>query len=135
MGKIDEACKKVVDAVDGGLAMGVVDLTSGVLLGVYNNPGYSQSLNEIVAAACVDMFRGDTVGRVHAVVRAHRGVPEDGANYIQEIHITSANNFHFMKTIKDGDAVAVLVTSKSTDIGVGWAQLKAAVADIEPLVP
>jgi hypothetical protein len=135
MGKIDDACKKAVGAVDGGLAMGVVDLDTGMLLGVYNNAGYSQSLNEIVAAAAMDMFRGTNVNRVHKAVRAHRGVPEDGSSYFEEIHITSHHNFHFMKTVKKGRAVAVLVTSRSTNIGMGWAQLKAVLPEIEPLVP
>jgi len=135
MGQIDDACKKAVSAVDGGLAMGVVDLDTGMLLGVYNNAGYSQSLNEIVAAAAMDMFRGSNVTRVHKAVRAHRGVPEDGSNYFEELHITSHHNFHFMKTIKKGRAVAVLVTSRSTNIGMGWAQLKAVLPEIEPLVP
>ncbi|MEY4577285.1 MAG: hypothetical protein RL701_1988 [Pseudomonadota bacterium] len=135
MGKIDEACKRAVGSVDGALAMGVVDLDTGMLLGVYNNAGYSQSLNEIVAAACMDMFRGANVSRVQQAVRAHRGLPEDGAHYFEEIHITSTHNYHFMKTIKRGTCVAVLVTSKATNIGMGWAQLKNVLTDIEPLVP
>lgn len=135
MGKMDDACKAIVQNVDGGVACGVVDLNTGMLLGIFNNAGYSQSLNEIVAAACMDMFRGSNVSRVHQAVRAHRGIPEDGSHYFEEIHITSANNFHFMKTIKSAKAVIVLVTSKSTNIGMGWASLKSQVANIEPLVP
>ena len=135
MGKMDDACKTIVSDVDGGVACGVVDLHTGMLLGIFNNAGYSQSLNEIVAAACMDMFRGANVSRVHQAVRAHRGMPEDGKHYFEEIHITSANNFHFMKTIKDSKAVIVLVTTKSTNIGMGWASLKAQIGTIEPLVP
>lgn len=135
MGKMDDACRATVQNVDGGVACGVVDLHTGMLLGIFNNAGYSQSLNEIVAAACMDMFRGSNVSRVHQAVRAHRGVPEDGAHYFEEIHITSKNNFHFMKTIKDSKAVVVLVTSKNTNIGMGWASLKSQIPTIEPLVP
>lgn len=135
MGKMDDACKNIVQACDGGVACGVVDLHTGMLLGIFNNAGYSQSLNEIVAAACMDMFRGSNVSRVHQAVRAHRGVPEDGANYFEEIHITSKNNFHFMKTVRDAKAVIVLVTTKATNIGMGWASLKSQVSAIEPLVP
>lgn len=135
MGKMDEACKSIVQDVDGGVACGVVDLHTGMLLGIFNNAGYSQSLNEIVAAACMDMFRGSNVSRVHQAVRAHRGIPEDGSHYFEEIHITSANNFHFMKTIQDSKAVIVLVTTKSTNVGMGWASLKTQIPKIEPLVP
>ncbi|MEZ4228619.1 MAG: response regulator [Polyangiaceae bacterium] len=135
MGKIDDACKEVVDNVDGAVACGVVDLDTGMLLGIHNTAQYTQTLNEVVAAATMDLFRGPNVGRVEQMVRAHRGIPEDGEHYFQEVHITSANNYHFAKTMKGGKAVMMLVTKKTTNIGMGWAQLKAALPIVEPLVP
>lgn len=135
MGKIDDACKEVVESIDGATACGVVDLDTGMLLGLYNAAGYTQTLNEAVAAATMDMFRGSNVARVEEMVRDHRGVAEDGAHYFQEVHITSEHNYHFMKTIKEGRSVMVLVTQKTTNIGMGWAQLKSAIPRIEPHVP
>ncbi len=135
MGKIDDACKDVVGKVDGAVACGVVDLDTGMLLGVHNNAQYTQTLNEIVAAATMDLFRGPNVGRIEQMVRTHRGVGENGAHYFQEMHITSEHNYHFAKTVKQGKAVIMLVTKKSTNIGMGWAQLKAVIPAVEPLVP
>lgn len=135
MGKIDDTCRDVVGRVDGAVACGVVDLDTGMLLGIHNAAQYTQTLNEIVAAATVDLFRGPNVGRVEQLVRAHRGVPENDEHYFQEVHITSDHNFHFAKTIKGGKAVLMLVTRKTTNIGMGWAQVKAAIPSIEPLVP
>ncbi|MBX7221486.1 MAG: hypothetical protein K1Y36_16165 [Blastocatellia bacterium] len=51
MGKIDDACREIVGNVDGAIACGVVDLDSGMLLGIHNTAQYTQTLNEIVAAA------------------------------------------------------------------------------------
>jgi len=135
MGKMDEACKKVVDGVDGAVACGVVDLDTGMLLGIHNSSQYTQTLNEVVAAATMDVFRGPNVSKIEQMVRSHRGVPEDGGHYFDEIHITSAHNFHFAKTIKAGKAVVMLVTKKTTNVGMGWANLKRAVPELEPLVP
>ena len=135
MGKIDDACKEVVDKVDGAVASGVVDLDTGMLLGIFNASQYTQTLNEIVAAATMDMFRGANLGRVEQMVRSHRGVPENGEHYFQEIHIASSHNYHFMKTLKGGKAVIVLVTKKTTNIGMGWAMLKSVIPSVEPLVP
>lgn len=135
MGKIDEACREVVDKVDGAVACGVVDLDTGMLLGIFNSAQYTQTLNEIVAAATMDMFRGANLGRVEQMVRSHRGIPENGEHYFEEIHISSANNYHFMKTLKGGKAVIVLVTKKTTNIGMGWAMLKSVIPTVEPLVP
>jgi hypothetical protein len=135
MGKIDDACKEVVSRTDGAVACGVVDLDSGMLLGIYNSSSYTQTLNEIVAAATMDMFRGSNIGRIEQMVRAHRGIAENGEHYFQEVHITSAHNYHFAKTLKGGKAVIMLVTKKTTNIGMGWAQLKSVIPMVEPLVP
>lgn len=135
MGKIDDACKEVVTNVDGAVACGVVDLDTGMLLGIHNSSQYTSTLNEVVAAATMDLFRGANVARVEQMVRSHRGITEDGSHYFQEIHITSEHNFHFAKTVKGGKAVMMLVTKKTTNIGMGWAQVKAALPKVEPHVP
>lgn len=135
MGKIDDACKEVCGAVDGAVACGVVDLDTGMLLGIHNNAAYTSTLNEVVAAATMDLFRGANVGRVEQMVRSHRGVAENGDHYFNEIHITSQHNFHFAKAIKGGKAVLMLVTKKTTNIGMGWAQVKSVIPKVEPHVP
>ena len=135
MGKIDDACREVVNNVDGAVACGVVDLETGMLLGIHNASQYTQTMNEVVAAATMDMFRGPNIGRIEQMVRSHRGMPENGDHYFQEIHITSTYNFHFAKVIRSGKAVMMLVTKKTTNIGMGWAQLKASIPTVEPLVP
>lgn len=135
MGKIDDACKEIVNKVDGAVACGVVDLDTGMLLGIHNVSQYTQTLNEVVAAATMDLFRGANIGRVEQMVRAHRGVPENGEHYFQEVHVTSEHNYHFAKTIKKGKAVIMLVTKKTTNIGMGWAMMKSVIPTVEPLVP
>lgn len=135
MGKMDDACRDVVTKVDGAVACGVVDLETGMLLGIHNIAQYTQTLNEIVAAATMDLFRGANIGRVEQLVRAHRGQPENGEHYFQEIHVTSIHNYHFAKTLKGGRAVIMLVTKKTTNIGMGWAMLKSVLPSVEVLVP
>jgi hypothetical protein len=135
MGKMDDACREVVSKTDGAVACGIVDLDSGMLLGIYNSANYTQTMNEIVAAASMDLFRGSNVGRIEQLVRSHRGVPENGEHYFQEVHITSEHNYHFAKTLKKGKAVIMMVTKKTTNIGMGWAQLKSVIPMVEPLVP
>jgi hypothetical protein len=135
MGKIDDACREAVQSVEGAVACGVVDLDTGMLLGIHNNAQYTQTLNEIVAAASMDLFRGPGVSRIEQSVRKHRGIPEDNQHYFEEVHVSSKHNFHFMKTIKAGRAVIVLITKKTTNIGMGWAQLRTVIPSVEPLVP
>lgn len=135
MVNIDEACRAVVAKTDGALAAGVVDLDSGILLGIHNAAAYTPALNELVAAATMDMFRGPNLGRVEQMVRMHKGLPENGEHYFQEVHITSAHNFHLAKTLRGGSAVLMLVTKRTANLGMAWAQLKAAIPVIEALLP
>lgn len=135
IGKLDEACKDVIDNVEGALACGVVDLDSGVLLGIYNTSNYPQALNELIAAATMDFFRGPNVTRIEQMVRRHRGEPDDGSHYFREIQITSERTLHFAVALRGGRAVVVLVTHKTTNVGLGWAILRSVLPTIEPLVP
>jgi hypothetical protein len=45
------------------------------------------------------------------------------------------SKYHFAKVIKGGKAVMMLVTKKTTNIGMGWAQVKSAIPAVEPHVP
>jgi hypothetical protein len=135
MGKIDDTLKQVVSKVEGAVACGVVDLDSGMLLGIHNVANYTQSLNELVAGATMDMFRGPNISRIEQAVRSHRGEPEDGGHYFDEIHVSSKNNYHFAKTIKQSRYVVMLVTKKTTNMGMGWASLRAVIPTLEPLLP
>lgn len=65
MAKLDDVLRKVVSDVDGALGCAVVDLSSGLLLGVAHNvPYFTSSYLEAVAAAAVDLFRGKNVRAV-----------------------------------------------------------------------
>lgn len=135
MEKIDDVCKEVVDHVDGAIACGVVDLATGALLGIHNVSRDRGALNEAVAAATRELFRGTKIGRIEQMVRSHRGVPENREHYFREVHITSERNFHFAKAVRGGKSIILLVTKKSTNIGVGWSQLKSIIPKVESLVP
>jgi hypothetical protein len=135
MGKIDDVLKGIVTKVEGAVACGIVDLDSGMLLGIHNTASYTQSLNELVAGATMDMFRGPNISRIEQAVRGHRGEAEDGQHYFDEIHVTSKHNFHFAKTVKESRYVVMLVTKKTTNLGLGWASLRVAIPNLEPLLP
>ncbi len=96
MSKIDDACRNV----DGAIACGVIELGTGMPSSIHNFSSSTQTLNEVVAAATMDIIREPNVGRVEPMVRAHRGTPENGDHYFDEIRITSKHNFHFAKTLE-----------------------------------
>ena len=134
MSKLNQVCESIIDDVQDALACGVVDLDTGMLMGIHHNVAYfTQSYLDAVAAAAVDMFRGKNVRRVERLISKHRG--QEITDAFEEIFISSPAVFHFMKLIPDKSAVVVLVTRKATNQGMGWASLRVAMADIAAALP
>lgn len=134
MSSVNQVCAGVVDDLSDALACGVIDLNTGMLMGVHHTVSYfTQSYLDAVAAAAVDMFRGKNVQRVEKLMSKHRG--EEIRDAFEEIFISSPAVFHFMKLIREKSVVVVLVTRKSTNQGMGWSALRLAVDDISAALP
>jgi hypothetical protein len=135
MGGLDEACKAVVTQVSGAVACAVVDLDSGFVLGQHSASALSPELLEVMARATLNMLRGPDVVTIEREIRKLRAVEETGEHYFQELQLTSKQNLHFAVVLKDGRAVMMLVTRRTTNLGLGWAQLRAAIPGVEALLP
>lgn len=135
MAKLDDVLQEVVSNVDGALGCAVVDLNSGLLMGVAHNvPYFTSSYLEAVAAAAVDMLRGKNVRAVEALLSSQRGKPVEKT--IQEVQMTTDKTLHFMSLIKEKpDYVIVLITSKVTNLGMGWAAVRNNMGKVAPLCP
>jgi hypothetical protein len=134
MASTNEVCKQVHEKVDDCLAVGVVDLNTGMLMGVHHSvPYFTQAYLDAVAAAAVEMFRGKNVRRVEELLSQQRGEPIKDS--FEEIFISSPKVFHFMATIKDKGAVVVMVTKKTVNQGMGWAAVRNNLASIKGTLP
>lgn len=135
MPSINDVCKEINGAVDGALGCGVIDLSSGLLLGVAHNvPYFTQSYLDAVAAAAVDMLRGKTVRAVENLLSNTRGKKVEHS--IKEVQMTTDNTYHFIATIPDKpNAAVVLITSKKTNLGMGWAGVRGNMPKLTPLCP
>lgn len=135
MSKLDDLLQEVVKDVDGALGCAVVDLESGLLLGVAHSvPYFTSSYLEAVAAAAVDMLRGKNVRAVESLLSNQRGKPVEKT--IKEVQMTTENTLHFMATVTDKpDALIVLITSRKTNLGMGWSAVRKAMSSVSPLCP
>jgi hypothetical protein len=134
MASTQEVCKAVVEDVQDCLAVGVVDLNTGMLMGVHHTvPYFTQAYLDAVAAAAVDMFRGKNVRRVEELLSKQRGT--EIKDSFEEIFISSISVFHFMHLMRDKEAVVVMVTRKSTNQGMGWAALRNAISGLKASLP
>lgn len=135
MADINSICADVVKQVDSALGCAVVDLESGLLLGVAHNiPYFTQSYLDAVAAAAVDMFRGKNVSAVEDMIANMRG--NNKTQLIKEVQMTTENTLHFMAVVPDKpNALVVLITSKKVNLGMGWVAVRQSLNKIAPLCP
>lgn len=135
MASINDICNQIVEKVDDGLGCSVVDLDSGLLLGVAHKvPYFTQSYLDAVAAAAVDMFRGRTVRAVEDMIAQQRGT--DSTRLVQEIQMTTEKTYHFMTILPSKqNALVVLITGRKANLGMGWSAIRNALPQLEPLVP
>ncbi|PRI12090.1 hypothetical protein [Leucobacter massiliensis] len=134
MSELDDVMKSVVQQVDGALGCAVADLRSGALLGVAHHvPYFTQEYLEAVAAAAVEMFRGPTVRHVEDLISAKRGRPSE--HLLEEMQMTTRYTIHFMMILPNHpEALVVLITTRDTSIGLGWAATRGSVLEIEPIL-
>ena len=134
MATTQEVCKQILEKVEDCLAVGVVDLGTGMLMGVHHTvPYFSQSYLDAVAAAAVDMFRGKNVWRVEELLSQQRG--EVVKDSFEEVFVSSTKVFHFMAVVREKGAVVVMVTRKATNQGMGWAALRNSLDTIKKSLP
>ena len=129
MNRITQLCKVIVEDVSDAIACGIIDLNTGLVLGAHHNvPYFTQTYLDAVAGACVDLFRGKMVKRIETLIGKQRGRPV--RNAFREVFIEAETVYHFMKVIPEKDAVAVLVTKKTTNQGWGWASLRSNIGEL-----
>jgi hypothetical protein len=129
-----DVCRKVVDNMNDGLACAIVDVNTGMLLGVHHLvPHFTTDYLDAVAAASVEMFSGRTVKRIEQLLSSMSGVPVQES--FEEIFTSSPRVFHFMKLIREKQVIIILVTRKSVSQGMGWASLRNSVADFIAALP
>lgn len=135
MASLNDICKEVLSEVDGAVACSVVDLNNGLMLAsAHNVPYFSQTYIDAVAAASVEMFRGKNISAVEKLLAAQRGHAVEKST--QEIQMTTAGTYHFMSVVPGKvDSLMVLVTTRKTNLGMGWAALRRAMATAAPMCP
>lgn len=135
MASLNDICKELINDIDDAVGAAVVDLSSGLLMAVAHNvPYFTQSYLDAVGAAAVDMFRGKTVTTVEKLLSNQRGT--ELTNSIKEVQMTTDHTYHFMSVLPNKpNTLVILITGKKANLGMGWAGLRRALADIEPLCP
>jgi hypothetical protein len=116
------------------MACGIVDVNTGVLLGIYHLvPHFTADYLDAIAAASVEMFAGRTVKRVEQLLGAMSGTPVQET--FEEIFVSSTRVFHFMTRMREKNVIAILVTRNDINQAMGWSSLRNAVPDFIASLP
>lgn len=114
------------------VAAGLVDITTGMLLGVRTVDSHPQEVLDLVAAATGDIFQGSNVTAIEGLFKQIRGVKDDGHHYFQEIVVMSDNLIHvFQRAKRKEDMIFVTVCRASANLGLVIAKARSVLKAVE----
>lgn len=121
MGDKDQACREVMSNVEGAVACGIVELSTGKLLG-FHALRRTPALEEAVVAATLSLL----------CRRSDRQAEGAAQSVALEAHVVSSHGYHFARVLEGGKSAVMLVTSRATNAGMGSAQFKAVLPKVAP---
>lgn len=132
---LDSALSKAQQDVPECVAVGYVDMTTGMLLGVRTLDSHPTEVLDLVAAATADLFQGKSVETIEKLFRKSRGQPEDGRHYFKEIVVFSDNLLHvFERSKKNPGHAVVFVCRASANIGMVLSKSRVTLGAVEAAV-
>lgn len=115
---IDMVLQSCMKEIPKAVAAGVVDMGSGMLLGVKTVDSHPQEVLDLVAAATKDLFEGDNVTQIENMFKRGRGVVSD-ERYFREILVCSTNLIHLFTRLKsDQNIVLTVVCRADANLGL-----------------
>jgi len=114
---LDAAIGETIKSVPEAVACGLVDMSTGMLIGVKTVDSHPQEVLDLVAAATADLFQGANVVSIENLFKKARGVA-DAKHYFQEIVVLSDNLIHVFLRTKDQNQVCVIITRASANMGM-----------------
>jgi hypothetical protein len=129
---LDASLAKSQQEVPECVAVGFVDMSTGMLLAVRTVDSHPQEVLDLVAAATADLFQGKSVSAIEKLFRRSRGQAEDGRHYFHEIIVMSDNLLHvFQRSRRNGNHAAVFVTRSTANIGMVLSKARAMTRELE----
>jgi hypothetical protein len=129
---LDAALSKAQQEVPECVAVGFVDMSTGMLMAVRTVDSHPQEVLDLVAAATADLFQGRSVTAIEKLFRKSRGQAEDAKHYFHEIVVMSDNLLHcFQRSRKNSNHAVVFVTRASANIGMVLSKSRSMMRELE----
>ncbi|NVB36690.1 hypothetical protein G6O69_02525 [Pseudenhygromyxa sp. WMMC2535] len=121
---VESILTKAMGEIPKSVAAGVVDMSTGMLLGVKTVDSHPQEILDLVAAATRDLFEGDNISTIESTFKRMRGVTTS-ERYFKEIIVVSTNLIHiFARLTRSQSAVTVVVCRFDTNIGMALMKMR-----------
>lgn len=128
---LDAALADAQKSVPECVAAGLVDMQTGMLLGVKTVDSHPQEVLDMVAAATGDLYQGQNVTAIENMFKKIRGVV-DTRHYFQEMIILSDNLIHVFQRAKGNEnLVLVTVCRASANMGMVLTKTRGTLAAVE----
>ncbi len=114
------------------VAAGLVDVTTGTLLGIETVGIPPQQILDLVAVASGDLFQGSNVAAIEAMWRAARGGDEGGPSSFREIVIFSDNLLHVLQRCAIAEELVLVAVCKvSANLGMVLSKARMSLPSVE----
>jgi hypothetical protein len=135
MSDLNQICSEVAASVPDGLGCAVIDLESGLLIGVSRQAhALPESLLDTMAATVVDMVRGRTITIVEEMIAEYTGTKQ--GRLVDGLQLTTDQAYVFMSVLQEKpNYLVALVAGKTATLGSGWAAIRSALPKIMPFCP
>ncbi|HEU5072850.1 MAG TPA: hypothetical protein VFU02_01725 [Polyangiaceae bacterium] len=132
---LDSTLANVRAAVPECVACGLVDMKTGMLLGVKTVDSHPQEVLDLVAAATGELFQGQNVSAIERTFKRLRGLKDDGHHYFQEVIVMSDNLLHvFQRCKRNEDMVLAVVCRISANLGMVLAKSRGNLESVEAAI-
>lgn len=118
----DTIVKDAVNQVPKAVAAGLVDLGSGMLLGIKTVESHPQEVIDILGPATRELFEGDMITTIELLFKKARGVTTD-EHYFQEMLISSTHLWHYFGRMAAKPGIILCVVCRG-DVNVGMMLMK-----------
>lgn len=116
---IDNLLNETISNVPKALAAGVVDMESGLMLGIKTTSNHPSQVFDFLAAATKDIFEGDNVTAIEDIFKEARGDKKSTERYFKEIVVFSSNLLHYFTRVPGKDGIVYgVVCSVSANVGL-----------------
>lgn len=132
---LDKALNSAQGQIPECVAVGYVDMSTGMLLGVKTIDSHPSEVLDLVSAATADLFQGTNVLAIEKVFKRARGQHNSQEHYFQEIVVFSTNMLHmFMRGKRNSNHAMIAVCRSNANIGMVIAKSRMALSAVESAV-